>query len=54
MEPVRFADVLFTFLTLAITFAVLWGVNKVRSQSKQSPDVTAAAKTSNSPDKENT
>jgi len=54
MEPVCFADVLFTFLTLAITFAVLWGVNKVRSQSKQSPDVTTEANTSDSPDKENT
>ena len=53
MEPVRFADVLFTFLTLAITFAVLWGVNKVRSQSKQAPDVTAATKSSDSPDKDN-
>ena len=48
MEPVRFADVLFTFLTLAITFAVLWGVNKVRNQSKQSPETT------DSTDKNNT
>jgi len=53
MEPVRFADVLFTFLTLAITFAVLWGVNKVRSQSKQAADVTVAAKSSDSTGKDN-
>ncbi|GEM_PF-3051851 len=53
MEPVRFADVLFTFLTLAITFAVLWGVNKVRSQSKQAEDVTAADSTSDSTDTDN-
>ena len=53
MEPVRFADVLFTFLTLAITFAILWGVNKVRSRSKQAPDVTTAANTSDSTEKDN-
>jgi hypothetical protein len=36
-EPVRFADILFTFLTLATTFAILYLVNKVRNTSKQPP-----------------
>ncbi len=38
MEPVRFADILFIFLTLTITFAILWLVNRVRNNDKQSPD----------------
>ncbi len=41
-EPVRFADVLFTLLTLAITFSILYLVNKVRNKSKQPPSVNSS------------
>lgn len=34
MEPIRFADILFVFLTLVITFAILWQVNKSKNKSK--------------------
>ena len=34
MEPIRFADILFVFLTLVITFAILWLVNKAKKKSK--------------------
>jgi len=34
MEPIRFADILFIFLTLVITFAILWLVNKAKNKSK--------------------
>ena len=33
MEPIRFADILFVFLTLVITFAILWQVNKAKKKS---------------------
>ena len=36
-EPVRFADILFTFLTLATTFSILYLVNRVRNKSKLPP-----------------
>ena len=32
MEPVRFADILFTLFILSVTFGVLWMVNKVRTK----------------------
>ena len=35
MEPIRFADILFVFLTLVITFAILWQVNKAKRKSKE-------------------
>ncbi len=35
MEPVRFADILFIFLTLLITFAILWVVNQKRNKPNQ-------------------
>lgn len=38
MEPIRFADILFVFLTLVITFTILWLVNKARSKSKISTE----------------
>ena len=38
MEPIRFADVLFVFLTLVITFAILWFVNKAKKKSKITTD----------------
>ena len=34
MEPIRFADILFIFLTLVITFAILWQVNKGKRKSR--------------------
>jgi len=38
MEPIRFADILFVFVTLAITFAILWMVKKAKTKSnKDSP-----------------
>ena len=38
MEPIRFADILFVFLTLVITFAILWQVNKAKQKSKKSTE----------------
>lgn len=35
MEPVRFADILFIFVTLVITFTILWMVNKAKTKSKK-------------------
>ena len=32
MEPVRFADILFIFITLLITFAILWMVNMSKTK----------------------
>ncbi len=40
MEPIRFADVLFVFLTLIITFAILWQVNKAKRKSRISADAS--------------
>jgi hypothetical protein len=36
MESFRFADFLFTALTLLITFLILWLVNRKRSTTQQS------------------
>jgi len=38
MEPIRFADILFIFLTLVITFTILWFVNKARRKPEQTTD----------------
>ncbi len=38
MEPIRFADILFVFLTLVITFAILWQVNKSKNKSKMATE----------------
>ena len=38
MEPIRFADILFVFLTLVITFIILWLVNKARKKAQQHMD----------------
>lgn len=35
MEPIRFADILFVFVTLVITFTILWMVNKAKTKSKK-------------------
>ncbi|MCK5912517.1 MAG: hypothetical protein KAG12_01470, partial [Desulfuromusa sp.] len=42
MEPIRFADVLFVFLTLVITFAILWLVNKAKKKSKVTTEDNSA------------
>ena len=33
MEPIRFADILFVFLVLVITFSILWLVHKSRNKT---------------------
>lgn len=38
MEPIRFADILFIFLTLVITFTILWFVNKARRKPEQATE----------------
>lgn len=38
MEPIRFADILFIFLTLVITFAILWFVNKAKRKPEQTTE----------------
>ncbi|MDA3903608.1 MAG: hypothetical protein PF441_09205 [Desulfuromusa sp.] len=38
METIRFADILFIFLTLVITFAILWMVNKAKKKPKQTTE----------------
>jgi len=38
MEPIRFADILFIFITLVITFTILWMVNKGKSKPKQTTE----------------
>ncbi|SEA74291.1 hypothetical protein SAMN05660420_03018 [Desulfuromusa kysingii] len=35
MEPIRFADILFILVTLSITFAILWMVNKAKKKSPE-------------------
>ncbi|MCW8859644.1 MAG: hypothetical protein OQK97_08085 [Deltaproteobacteria bacterium] len=35
MEPIRFADILFTALTLLITYGILFLVNKARQKKNQ-------------------
>ncbi len=49
MKPFSFADILFLFLTLVITFTILWFVNKAKGKRKGTegkgqscPDVTPA------------
>ena len=42
MEPIRFADILFVFLTLVITLTILWFVNKARSKSKLATEASQA------------
>ncbi len=32
MQPFTFADILFLFLTLVITFTILWFVNKAKGK----------------------
>ncbi|MFK5927008.1 MAG: hypothetical protein QM483_10300 [Desulfuromusa sp.] len=39
MEPIRFADILFIFLTLVITFTILWFVNKAKRKQRGSTEV---------------
>jgi hypothetical protein len=46
MEPVRFADILFILITLVITFAILWLVNK----SKRKPETTTGSNQTESSD----
>jgi len=38
MEPVSFADILFIFITLAITFAILWMVNKSKTKAPKTTE----------------
>jgi len=38
MEPIRFADIFFVFLTLVITFSILWMVNRARHKPVNSDD----------------
>jgi hypothetical protein len=38
MEPIRFADILFVFITLLITFTILWMVNKAKTKSKKTTE----------------
>jgi len=38
MEPFRFADILFIFLTLLITFTILWFVNKAKGTRGKSTE----------------
>jgi len=38
MEPVRFADILFIFITLVITFAILWMVNKSKTKAPKTTE----------------
>lgn len=38
MEPIRFADILFVFITLVITFAILWQVDKARRKSRKTTE----------------
>lgn len=38
MEPIRFADILFIFITLVITFAILWMVNKAKNRSNKTSE----------------
>ncbi len=42
MEPIRFADILFIFLTLVITFAILCQVNKTKMKSKKMAETRQA------------
>ncbi|MBN1958878.1 MAG: hypothetical protein JXQ81_14575 [Desulfuromonadales bacterium] len=38
MEPIRFADILFTVLTLLVIYLILFLVNKARRQKKSTED----------------
>jgi Na+-transporting methylmalonyl-CoA/oxaloacetate decarboxylase gamma subunit len=38
MVPFSFADFLFLFLTLLITFTILWFVNKAKEKGRETPE----------------
>ena len=38
MEPIRFADILFVFLVLLITFSILWLVNRTKDKTGTTDD----------------
>ena len=53
MEPIRFADILFVFLTLVITFTILWMVNKAKRKSEITTEDSQSGSTETVvPDKE--
>ena len=38
MKPFSFADILFLFLTLVITFTILWLVNKAKEKGRETTE----------------
>lgn len=38
MKPFSFADILFLFLTLVITFTILWFVNKAKEKGSKASE----------------
>ncbi len=46
MKPFSFADVLFLFLTLLITFTILWLVNKAKGKRSETKEDTQGKTTS--------
>lgn len=38
MKPFTFADILFLFLTLVITFTILWFVNKAKEKGRETTE----------------
>jgi hypothetical protein len=47
MEPVRFADILFTLLVCVVTFGILTLVNRKKTVGKSKPQQTVAASEQN-------
>jgi uncharacterized membrane protein len=45
MEPIRFADILFTALTLLIIYLILFLVNKARREKNEPDDNASMSKT---------
>lgn len=47
MEPVRFADILFIVLALAVTFGILALVNRKRTEKKSGESLNSAGEPGN-------
>ncbi len=43
MDTITFADVLFTIITLAVTFTILYFVNKAKNKNKQTGSDSSAS-----------
>ncbi len=52
MEPIRFADVLFTALTLLVIYLILKLVNKSKQKKGNPPEATPAPVAESSPEED--